>query len=230
MKTAIVLILIGAMLGIAFSGEAAMVTFHVIEEDSTQPFPCRIHLFNAQGEAQEVPSYPYFRDHLSCNGEAKVDLPAGEYTYIVAHGPEYTQITDSITVGEDPIEATEVVHADLPGLETDLLRFPDMVPDLRADHLPKGLFRVGKLQHEAGDVRLFRARSGQIAVPAEVDRAGSQRPRQIERSPTEPICRLRGARQDAALIEEGQRDEAVSRQRSPHQDQGQHPLQPTATG
>ena len=51
--------------------------------------PCRIHLAGDQGKPVLPPGLPAFRDHFNCDGDVRLDLPAGTYTYTVERGPEY---------------------------------------------------------------------------------------------------------------------------------------------
>jgi len=72
----------------ANQAEMGEVQIHVVDVNGG-PLPCRIHLADEQGEPQEAPGLPFWRDHFVCDGVAKLELPPGQYSYAVHRGPEY---------------------------------------------------------------------------------------------------------------------------------------------
>jgi hypothetical protein len=52
--------------------------------------PCRVHLYDAVGQAVQPPGLPFWYDHFACTGCVPLQLAAGEYTYAIERGPEYT--------------------------------------------------------------------------------------------------------------------------------------------
>ena len=96
------------VLAFATSAQAVPVEFRITDA-SGSPVPCRIHLVGPDGKAVRALHLRFFRDHLSCKGSAQLDVSAGEYSYEIERGPEFTQAAGSFTVGADArakIEAT----------------------------------------------------------------------------------------------------------------------------
>lgn len=77
---------------------AAHLNLRVVESATTKPIPCRIHLLNAEGEAQEPGNLPFFRDHFVCDGTVELDLTPGTYTYEIERGPEYERMKGDVTL------------------------------------------------------------------------------------------------------------------------------------
>lgn len=68
------------------------------ESGEREPLPCRVHLADPSGRALQAPGLPFFRDHFNCEGSVDLDLPAGEYRYTIARGPEYGQVSGKVRV------------------------------------------------------------------------------------------------------------------------------------
>jgi hypothetical protein len=68
---------------------AATVEITVVDKKTGKPVPCRIHLMDRAGRPQRAGRLPFWRDHFSCPGAVRLDLPGGPYTYEVERGPEY---------------------------------------------------------------------------------------------------------------------------------------------
>jgi hypothetical protein len=77
-----------------------MLDIEVLDKQSHQPTPCRIHLKDAAGKAQRADKLPFFHDHFVCKGAVKLELPPGNYTYEVERGPEYSRLSGSVTIKE----------------------------------------------------------------------------------------------------------------------------------
>ena len=45
--------------------------------------PARVHLADARGQPILAPGSPSFKDHFNCDGDVRLDLSAGPYTYTV---------------------------------------------------------------------------------------------------------------------------------------------------
>jgi hypothetical protein len=69
---------------------AAEVQLTVTEPGVASPLPCRVHLKDATGKAILPEGFPCFRTHFVCPGEARLNLPAGDYTVAIERGHEYT--------------------------------------------------------------------------------------------------------------------------------------------
>lgn len=77
------------------------VQLSVIEGGGTDPLPCRVHLVDAAGKPVLPEGYPIFRTHFVCAGEARLDLPAGDYTVAIERGHEYTAVDATWRITEE---------------------------------------------------------------------------------------------------------------------------------
>jgi hypothetical protein len=73
----------------------------VTEAGATAPMPCRVHLKDAAGKAVEPHGYPFFKTHFVCDGDARLELPAGDYTIEIERGHEYTAADASWKISGD---------------------------------------------------------------------------------------------------------------------------------
>jgi hypothetical protein len=77
---------------------AGTVKLTVVEKNSAEPIPCRVHLQDKSGKPQRADRLPFWHDHFVCAGTAQLNLAPGEYTYEVERGPEYKMGTGRFTV------------------------------------------------------------------------------------------------------------------------------------
>jgi hypothetical protein len=70
----------------------------VLDKKAGKPVPCRIHLKDAAGKPQRPADLPFFKDHFVCKGTVSLPLPAGDYTYEVERGPEFSRASGKFTV------------------------------------------------------------------------------------------------------------------------------------
>ena len=63
-------------------------TFRIVNE-SSKLLPCRIHLYDADGEPQKPKGLPSWNDHFVCDGMVKLNIKGGKYRYEIERGPEY---------------------------------------------------------------------------------------------------------------------------------------------
>jgi hypothetical protein len=89
------LLVAGLARGQAAGGKLAI---SVVDKETGKPLPCRVHLKDAAGKAQQAGALPFWRDHFDCPGDARIELPAGKYTYEVEHGPEFSAVKGETTV------------------------------------------------------------------------------------------------------------------------------------
>ena len=61
----------------------------VVDKDTKQPIPFRLHLKNQFGVSQVVPRLPYFKDHVVVPGTVNLNLRKGNYFFEIERGPEY---------------------------------------------------------------------------------------------------------------------------------------------
>ncbi len=104
--------------------------------DRVSPIPARVHLADASGKPVLAPGLPAWRDHFNCDGDVRLDLPPGRYTYTVERGPEYRRSSGACTLSAGEVREQEVILGrliDLPALgwysgETHVHRPPDDLP------------------------------------------------------------------------------------------------------
>ncbi len=63
----------------------------IVDLNTREPLPCRIHLRNLQGQSIRVGDFPFWHDHFSCPGQLTVVLPPGKYLFEVERGPEWAR-------------------------------------------------------------------------------------------------------------------------------------------
>ena len=71
--------------------------------------PARIYLANDRRQPVLAPNLPAFRDHFNCDGEVRLDLDAGTYTYTVERGPEYPGVSGKVSVAGGAVREQDVV-------------------------------------------------------------------------------------------------------------------------
>jgi hypothetical protein len=104
--------------------------------DSTSPVPARVHMADAAGKPVQAPGLPAWRDHFNCEGEVRLDLPSGRYTYTIERGPEYRRASGTFTVSAGEVREQEVITSRLIDMaargwysgETHVHRSPDDLP------------------------------------------------------------------------------------------------------
>ncbi|HEX7447400.1 MAG TPA: hypothetical protein VF306_07635, partial [Pirellulales bacterium] len=87
-----ILLSLALMLGVASHAGAAgggelMLT--VVDAQTGQPLPCRMHLRNEKSRPQRAAKTVFFHDHFVFDGTVKVRLPRGTYHFVIERGPEY---------------------------------------------------------------------------------------------------------------------------------------------
>jgi hypothetical protein len=109
------LLLAGVFRGAA--ADTGKLEISVRDKKSAQIMPCRIHLKDAAGKPQRPDKLPFFRDHFVCEGTVSLPLAAGNYSYEIERGPEYSRSAGTITVKENAPASLKVELerlADLP--------------------------------------------------------------------------------------------------------------------
>jgi hypothetical protein len=84
----------------------------IVERDAASrltPIPARIHLADDRGKPVLAPGLPSFRDHFNCEGDVRLELPPGIYTYTVERGPEYRRASGRVQVSADAALEQEIV-------------------------------------------------------------------------------------------------------------------------
>lgn len=73
---------------------------HVVDAESKQPIPFRLHLRNEKQIAVKVPPLPFWHDHVAAPGSLQLDLLKGNYFFEIEHGPEYVDGRGYFTIGD----------------------------------------------------------------------------------------------------------------------------------
>src|SRR5262249_12664414 len=79
---------------------AGILRLRIVERkaDLVAPVPARVHLADARGKPVLAPGLPAWRDHFNCDGDVRLDLPPGRYTYTIERGPEYRRASGAFTL------------------------------------------------------------------------------------------------------------------------------------
>jgi hypothetical protein len=73
------------------------------------PAPARIHLADGRGQPVLAPGLPAFKDHFNCDGEVRLNLRPGLYTYTVERGPDFARVSGRLEVAAGAVREHEVV-------------------------------------------------------------------------------------------------------------------------
>ncbi len=85
----------------ATSLSAAEVKLTIADQESGRPMAARIHLLDAEGKPQRPPGYPFWRDHFVCDGNTRMSLENGRYSYTVERGPEFKSASGEFQLSTD---------------------------------------------------------------------------------------------------------------------------------
>jgi hypothetical protein len=77
--------------------------------DRDAPIPARVHLADAGGKPVLAPGLPAWRDHFNCDGDVRLDLRPGRYTYTIERGPEYRRASGAFTLSAGEVREQEVI-------------------------------------------------------------------------------------------------------------------------
>jgi hypothetical protein len=80
----------------AETGSSGVLELTVLSAD--KPCPCRVHLSDAAGKPVKAPGLPFWKDHFVCDGQVRLELPAGGYRYVVERGPEFRPVRGQFDV------------------------------------------------------------------------------------------------------------------------------------
>lgn len=70
----------------------------VVDQQTGEPIPCRLHLKNAKGQPQKVRGMPLWHDHMAIPGRVRLDLAPGAYTFEIERGLEYASASGYFTI------------------------------------------------------------------------------------------------------------------------------------
>jgi hypothetical protein len=105
--------------GRALPAATGQLELTVVDKDTGKPIPCRMHLLTAKGQPRRVEKVPYWNDHLAMPGKLMLQLPLGNYTFVLERGLEYLDQSGSFTLN--------VFADDVKQIE--LRRFTDMAAE-----------------------------------------------------------------------------------------------------
>ena len=86
---------------------ADSIAFKVRGSDGQQ-LPCRIHLSGTDGQPIKASGQPFWNDHFVCDGDVKVDVPTGQYAWVIERGPEYKRAKGTISTANESHQVLEV--------------------------------------------------------------------------------------------------------------------------
>lgn len=116
---ALTVIICGPLIPTMVQAAGGQLVLTVVDGQSGEQIPARIHLFNQAKRPQKTSGNPFWHDHFTFDGEVALRLPKGGYTFTLEHGPEYVLRTGHFTI-EDFADDTKTV---------DLTRFENMAED-----------------------------------------------------------------------------------------------------
>lgn len=88
---------------------AETVTIRIVETPGGEPTPCRVHLFDSDGEPVPTEDLPRWNDHFTCDGFAELDLAPGAYRAEFERGPEFARDVREFEIVEGEATTVEVV-------------------------------------------------------------------------------------------------------------------------
>jgi|GEM_PF-287829 len=91
----------------------------VLDPETGQPVPCRVHLRKSKGRPVKPEGVPSGPDHFVCPGQVTLKLPLGTYEFEMERGPEYAVRSGYFTLQRDSNDAKQV----------ELPRFVDMASE-----------------------------------------------------------------------------------------------------
>ena len=90
-----------------------------VTDAAKNALPCRIHVYNANGEPQRAANLPFFRDHFSCLGNAQLHLAPGKYSWEVERGPEFESKSGTLDTREGKPQQIDVALNRISNLRDD---------------------------------------------------------------------------------------------------------------
>jgi hypothetical protein len=77
--------------------------------DRVAPVSARVHLADSRGEPVLASGQPAWRDHFNCDGDVRLELPPGRYTYTIERRPEYRRTSGALTLSAGEVREQEVI-------------------------------------------------------------------------------------------------------------------------
>ena len=63
-------------------------TIQTVDSATKKPIPARIHIKDHEGKPVQVPRITFWKDHHTFDGQIRLSLRDGIYTFEIEHGPE----------------------------------------------------------------------------------------------------------------------------------------------
>ncbi len=92
------LTLLGSSLLNEVRGGNGQLVLTVVDKDTHQPIPCRMHLKTANGKPRKADKMPFWHDHFVFPGQITLRLPTGDYSFDLERGPEYVTCSGHFTI------------------------------------------------------------------------------------------------------------------------------------
>ncbi len=89
-------------------GAGGELDLSVVDQETGEPVPCRIHLRAAQGRARRLAGAPFWHDHSTLPGRVTLKLPVGTYEFEIERGPEYAVASGYFTINPHAADSKEV--------------------------------------------------------------------------------------------------------------------------
>lgn len=87
----------------------------IVDAKDKTPIAARLHLINPKGSPRKLPAVPYWHDHAAIDGQIALELPEGNYTFLLERGLEYLDLQGGFTIqrsslDERTLELERFVH------------------------------------------------------------------------------------------------------------------------
>ena len=96
---------------LATEGPAAKkgeVVLRAIDQKTGKPVAVRMHLKDRRGRPVRPPRLPYWHDHFVFDGEIKLELKPGRYSFELERGPEYKLRTGDFTINKESADTHDL--------------------------------------------------------------------------------------------------------------------------
>lgn len=103
------LLLITCSGGALIAAPRGVLTIRTVDSATMQPIPARIHIKDHEGKAVQIPRIPYWKDHHTFDGQIRLSLRAGIYTFEIEHGPEYRVHRGNFVMNDGAKDTQQVI-------------------------------------------------------------------------------------------------------------------------
>lgn len=113
--TAVALLLLAFTCSPVYAASGRLV-LSVVDRETRKPLYCRMHLRGPGDRPRRPDRVPFWHDHFVVPGEITLQLPLGQYTFVLERGPEYLVREGNFTINPFADDSKQV----------DMKRFIDM--------------------------------------------------------------------------------------------------------